>query len=290
MRLSTMTNLIYRPAPDGRSFIHAVRLAHKVGFRVMDFNMCPLQRGETELAGDNWQELVYEIADEAAGLGIEFSQSHLPYPKASVRRRSNTDEGCERNEFFMRMTERAVSISGMLGVKWAVVHPVQRGMDTDFDDDLKYNHEIYDRYFEATSAAGVGLAFENMADVDAHRRFGTTPAELNAIVASYDSPYAGICWDFGHANRTYADQCAALREAGPALRATHLDDNLGKDDLHTVPFIGTVKWPQVMNTLRQVNYSGDLTYELSVYRRMPDELLLPTVEYVYKVGQYLMSL
>lgn len=290
MRLSTMTNLCYNPHEDGRTYIHALRLAHEAGYRVMDFNMCALQRGETELAGEGWQPFVYEIADEAARLGIDFSQSHLPYPKASVRRKSNTDPGCERNEFFIKMTERAIAVSAMLGVRWAVVHPVQRGIDVNPEDDLRYNHEIYDDYLETASKSGVGFAYENMCDVDGRRRYGATAEDLNAIVASYNSSSAGICWDFGHAHRMLADQCPALRSVAHALRATHLDDNLGKDDLHTLPYFGSIKWAEVMKVLREEGYEGDLTYELSAYRRMPEELMLPTVEYARRVGEYLLTL
>lgn len=291
MRLSTMTNLCYTPQADGRSYIHALHRAYDAGYRVMDFNMCPMQRGEGELVGDDWQSFVYEIADEAAKLGIEFSQSHLPYAKVPARRKSNTDPGCERNEFFVKMTERAVAISAMLGVKWAVVHPVQLGLDPSLENDVRYNHEIYDGYLETASRSGVGLAFENMADLEApHRRFGVTAEDLIALVKSYNSPYVGICWDFGHANRVYADQCVPLRAVVPLLRATHLDDNLGRDDLHTLPFFGSVNWRGVMKVLREGSYAGDLTYELSIYRRMPGELMPSTIEYARKIGEYLLTL
>ncbi len=287
MRLSAMTNLFYENREDRRNYLNSLRKTHMAGFSVMDFNMCPFQRGETELLGDNWEVLVYEIADEAARLGVEFSQSHLPYPKAASRRRSPEDEGCEQNEFFIWATERAIRVSAMLGVKWAVVHPVQYigEYELDLEADLAYNHRIYDKYVELASSFGVGLAFENMADVDGRRRFGVTPDELCALIDSYNSEYVAACWDFGHGNRTFRDQTAAIKKLGRRLRATHLDDNIGKDDLHTIPFFGTVKWPEVMRTLREIDYTDDLTYELSCCRRMPSELIPATVRLAREVGE-----
>ncbi len=292
MRLSTMTNLFYENREDGKNYLNSVRKSREVGFKVMDFNMCPFQRKETELLGDDWEAKVYEIANEAAKLGVEFSQSHLPYPKAAVRRKSPADEGCEQNEFFIWATERAIKISAILGVKWAVVHPVQDIAENELDlgADLKYNHLIYDKYVELASSLGVGLAFENMADVDGRRRFGVTPDELNALIDSYNSKFVGACWDFGHGNRCFYDQAKVLTKLGSRLHATHLDDNVGKDDLHTVPFFGTINWPDTMKALRSVNYPGDLTYELSVCKKMPAELVMPTVKYAYEVGQYLIKL
>lgn len=292
MRLSTMTNLFYEEREDGKNYLNSIRKTHAAGFRVMDFNMCPFQRRETELLGDDWESKVYEIADEAAKLGVEFSQSHLPYPKAAVRRKSAADEGCELNEFFIWVTERAIRISGMLGVKWAVVHPVQEiaSDELDFDTDLAYNHLVYDRYVELASSLGVGLAFENMADVDGRRRFGVTAGELNALVDSFGSEYVGACWDFGHGNRTYYDQTKGLAKLGGRLRATHLDDNIGKDDLHTIPYFGTINWKKTMETLRDIGYGGDLTYELSCCKRMPEELKESTVRYIHRVGEYLLNI
>ncbi len=290
MRLSTMTNLFYEEREDRRGFLNSVRRTAEAGFKVMDFCMCPMQRRETELVGDDWEALTYEIADEATKLGVEFSQSHLPYAKVVSRRKSATDEGCEQNEFFMQMTERAIRISGMLGVKWAVVHPVQKSVDADPDADVKYNHEIYYKYLELASSLGVGLAFENMADVDGKRRFGVTAADLCAIVDSYNSEYAGACWDLGHGNRVFTDQRPQLLTLGDRLKATHVDDNIGKDDLHTIPFHGTVKWPVIMKTLKDIGYTGDFNFELASCKRMPPELKKITVEYIYQVGQYLISL
>ena len=213
--------------------------------------------------GDDWEALVYEIADEAARLGVEFSQSHLPYPKAATRRKSPADEGCEQNETFIRVTERAIRVSAMLGVKWAVVHPVSYvgEYELDREADLAYNHQIYDKYVEQASSLGVGLAFENMADIDGRRRFGVTPDELCDLIESYNSEYVAACWDFGHGNRTYYDQTGAIKKLGRYLRATHLDDNIGKDDLHTIPFFGT-QMARVMKTLQKSIIPATIRAEL----------------------------
>jgi sugar phosphate isomerase/epimerase len=287
-----MSNLFYENREDQKNYLNSVRKTHEAGFKVMDFNMCPFQRHETELLGDDWEERVYEIANEAAKLGIEFSQSHPPYPKPAARRKSPLDEGCELNEFIIRATERSIRISAMLGVKWAVMHPVQdfENGELDLENDLAYNHRIYDRYFELASSLGVGIAFENMADIDGKRRFGSTPDELNALVDSYNSRYVGACWDFGHGNRMFADQSKALARLGSRLKATHLDDNVGKDDLHTLPFFGNINWPDTVKTLRSINYDGDLTYEINVFKRMPAELLMPSVKYAREIGEYLLKL
>ena len=295
MKLSTMTNLFYPKEADCLDgFARSLRKTHEMGFDAIDFCMCPMQRGDTELCSDDWEAHLEKIVAVRDELGLDIAQSHLPYPKVAVRRKLPTDEGCEQNEYFVKMTERAVRISGALGVKWAIVHPVEAsGADeVSFEENIAYNHKIYEPVIDLASSLGVGIAFENMADVDGHRRFGVTGEELAALVDSFDSPLVGACWDFGHGNRCFVDQTTQFRKLGSRLVATHVDDNmgLGKEDLHTLPFLGTVKWEKVMKTLREMNYEGCFNFELAVCKRMPADMVERTVKYAYDMGRYLLTL
>ncbi len=295
MKLSTMTNLFYPKEADCLDgFARSLRKTHEMGFDAIDFCMCPMQRGETELCRDDWEARLEKIVAVRDELGLDIAQSHLPYPKVAVRRKLPTDEGCEQNEYFVKMTERALRVSGALGVKWAIVHPVEAtGADeVSFAENIAYNHKIYEPIIRLASSMGVGIAFENMADVDGHRRFGVTGEELAALVDSFGDPLVGACWDFGHGNRCFVDQTNQFRKLGSRLVATHVDDNmgLGKEDLHTLPFLGTVKWEKVMRTLREMGYEGCFNFELAVCRRMPADMVERTVKYAYDMGRYLLTL
>ena len=292
MKLTTMTNLFYSNTPDGEGYLRAMRRTHEVGFDGQDFCMCPMQRGETELNSDDWEAKLERLCAEREALGIDMVQSHLLYPKAAMRRKYATDEGCELNEYFMKMNERAVRISGALGVKWAVVHPVDAVREGVYDTrgQVEYNHRVYDPIVKLANELGVGIAFENMCDVDGYRRFGAAAEDLMAIVSSYDGAKVGICWDFGHAHRALKDAEPSLRMVAPYLRATHVDDNRGTDDLHILPFHGTINWGRMMTVLREIGYGGAFNFELSICRRMPEELVEDTVRYAYRVGRYLLSM
>ena len=119
-----------------------------------------------------------------------------------------------------------------------------------------------------------------------------TGEELAALVDSFGDPLVGACWDFGHGNRCFADQTTQFCKLGTRLVATHVDDNMGvgKEDLHTIPFLGTVKWPKVMKTLREMQYEGCFNFELAVCKRMPAEMVERTVKYAYDMGRYLLTL
>ena len=295
MKLSTMTNMFYPKTPNCEDgFVQSLRKTHAIGFDAIDFCMCPMQRNETELCRDDWEAQLERIVAVKEELGLDIAQSHLLYPKVAVRRKSPTDEGCELNEFFMKMNERAVRVSGALGVKWAIVHPVEASGSDEISTkaNLDYNHQIYEPVIRLASSLGVGIAFENMADVDGHRRFGVTGEELAMLVDSFDDPMVAACWDFGHGNRCFVDQGEQIRKLGARLRATHVDDNmgLGKEDLHTIPFLGTVKWNKIMPLLTEMGYDGCFNFELAACRRMPEAMVEQTVRYAYEIGRYLLTL
>ena len=291
MRLSTMTNLLYEPRDDGEGLLISVRNTANIGFRVMDFSMCSMLKGLPELTGDNWESVVYKIANEAVKLGVEFSQSHLPFAKVASRRKTPFDDGCEQNEYFMKMSMRAIDISGMLGVKWAVVHPVNllAESENDRESDVKYNHFIYDKYIERASSRSVGIAFENLCDIDGKRRFGVAADELISIVESYNLE-VGVCWDFGHANRSFCNSDIPLEKILPYIKATHVDDNFGTDDIHTLPYFGNVNWGKIMGVLKNSTYSGDFNFELGVTKRMPYNLKIPTAKLAFEIGNHLISI
>ena len=294
MNVSTMTNLFYDFKKNGdRAYLESMVKIHEYGFDVMDFCMCPMQRNETELNGENWKFLVDRIGNEAAKLGVRFGQSHIPYAKNKPGL-APTDEGCEQNEWFIETTKRCIEISAMLGVKWAVAHPVTDFSDpTDIGRNIAYNHEIYDKYVEQASALGVGIALENMTDLtqnSMYRRFGVTAYELCELVDSFGSPYVGACWDFGHANRmAFKPQSQQLQKLGSRLKATHVDDNIGQTDLHTIPFFGTIDWADSVKALKDIGYQGDFNFELGVFRRIPEALKPAATRLVYETGRYLVD-
>ena len=288
MKVSTMVNLFLDAKNGDDAYLESVRKTREIGFTTMDFVMCGMQRNETELNGDRWEFLVDRIGNEAAKLGVEFGQSHLPYYKWKTS--DPAAEGCEKNGFIIEMTKRSIEISRMLGVKWAVVHPVtDHKYIVDDEKNLAYNHEIYDKYVELASKYGVGIAFENMADIDGNRRYGTVAKDLIQIVDSYNSEYVGACWDFGHANRVKLPQGLQIEALGKRLKATHVDDNIGQTDLHTIPYLGTVNWEDAVTALKSIGYEGDFNFELAVCKRLPKELIPSAAKFIFDVGNYIVD-
>jgi L-ribulose-5-phosphate 3-epimerase len=290
MRLSTSTNFFaYKGEGEYTSYIESMKRCKAAGFNVLDANFCSALNGKTDLAKDNWQEIMTDIRNEAEKLGVEFSQSHPVFIPGSIYNKPP-----ETMEIYKKMMERSIIASSILGVKWAVLHPIEEKILTEFDMDanIRANFKFFASAVELAKKNNVGVAFENMLEkVTTKRRFSSHAGELVALVDAYNDPGVGACWDFGHGNLLYKDQRVALRTLGKRLKATHVDDNYGLDDDHMFPFHGTVDWHSIMPVLREIGYEGDFTYEAhKEFYKLPEAIKDSLAKVAYEIGVYCLSL
>lgn len=290
MRIATMTNLFrdQRGMETHIKYIESMRRCKAAGFDVLDLNMCAMLPGKTEFNQDDWMKQADMVREEAEKLGIEFCQSHPPYRPSRFAHFKTQEE----EDYFNEITRRSIIISGMMGVKWAVMHPVTACENSEYDleENIIRNHEAFDRVIELATKEKVGLAFENMSDKDNKRRFGSTVSELKSLIDSWNGANVGVCWDIGHGNRIYIDSVRPIKEMGKYIKALHVDDNHGGSDEHLVPFQGTICWEGVMKALTEIGYEGDLVYEIKLNDYMPDQLKDSAAKFAAEVSRYLLSL
>lgn len=294
MKLSTSTNLIaYRP--DWVSFIpilESMKRLKAVGFDAADLNLTDAGKSFFSIAKDDWREWAERVAALSEALKLPLTQSHPPFYNALIPEN-------EKAAVWEPMIKRAIEVSGMTGVRWAVMHPGTYPDDTaDFKESKRRNYEYFMPYLELAERVGCGIAIENMADdvrAPGHRRpncsYCATYVELCDLVDSLRAPNAGICWDFGHANLMGIDQRQALRVMGKRLKATHVADNSGIRDDHILPLMGTIDWRSILPVLAEIGYTGDLTFEIhNATSRLPDFLVDDMAAMCEKTGRYLLSL
>lgn len=290
MRLSTSTNFFAdRRDGDCTPYVEAMRRCKAAGFNVLDANFCPAFVGKGDLVKENWMEKMAELRNEAEKLGIEFSQSHPVYIPGSIQKQT-----AETMEVFKEMMRRSIIASSILGVKWAVLHPIEEKILTEFDTEanIRANFQFFAPVVELAKKNNVGLAFENMIErLNTKRRFSSHAGELTALVDTYNDPGVGACWDFGHGNFLYRNQGIALRTLGKRLKAVHVDDNYGLEDDHMFPFHGTIDWHSIMPVLTEIGYEGDFTYEAhKEFYKMPEHLKDSLAKVAYELGNYCLSL
>ena len=289
MRLSTSTSIMdrYQRVQGIIPMESCIRSCYEAGYRVLDMNLCDMSNPGMPLASDDWQSWVDRIATLSAKLGIEFSQSHSHFYNF-------LNPAIENRAFHDEMIRRSCIASGMLGVKWMTVHAATETQTKGYSHQAskKGNLDYFPPYFELAFQQGVGIVIENMFDPTPLQRTYTASLEdLLDLVDAFHDPRVQVCWDFGHANLVGYDQVQALHQVGKRLKSTHFADNHGSKDEHLLPFYGDIDWISMMRTLKEIEYQGDLTYEVTPFLdRVPPEIRAAALRHSVDIGNYLLSL
>ena len=220
---------------------------------------------------ENYQKDVENIKELLCKYGLACKQTHLPTYHLTVSSEI-TDEKTETS------IKRAIKASAELGAEWVTYHPrtdITNGYSR--TKSFEVNRDILSGYLDDAEKYGIGIAVENMPlyplvwpDL---RFFGGSWEELCELCDSFHSDGIGICWDFGHANTSWIDQSAAIKEIGKRLKMTHVHDNYKRGDHHQLPAMGDLQWGCIdwkkpMNALKEINYTGSLALEV-IYPSIP---------------------
>lgn len=187
--------------------------------------------------------------------GLYFQSVHAPFNKAH----KPWEEG-EEGEAEIDSLIECIRECSEAGVPIVVIHPII-GMDRHNPTDLGI--ERFSRLVKEAEKLGIMLAFENVEGIE----------YLEKIIADLgSSPAVGYCWDTGH-EMCYNGSMDVPALFGDKLICTHLNDNLGQtdpnvitwlDDSHLFPFDGIADWQGIADRLARIDYSGELTFELTI--------------------------
>lgn len=141
--------------------------------------------------------------------------------------------------------------------------------------DTPLDFRFFDRMVDHARLQGVSVAFENLEGEE----------YLEALLKRYcDQPHVGYCWDSGH-DHCYPHKLDFLKVFGDRLIMTHLNDNLGlrdpsgipsgNDDLHFLPYDGTIDWPQAIGRLKTAAKQEILNFEIKTQTHSDDPADLP---------------
>ncbi len=253
---------------------------HKsAGFDALDFSM-----GLIAKQCDDWQRYIEIALESAAHEGIRFEICHLPFSTAISTKPELLPEFCAGMHF-------SIDAAAMLGVDVAVLHPnaVTHRLD-EYDEEREYENVLSHLapFVEHAERVGVKLALENMRlvheSVETHR-FCQSPEELCRVA---DELGIGVCWDFGHAQISGVKQSEGLAYVGGRLKAVHINDNFGLDDIHIPVFTGRVDWRDAMRGLSEIGFCGPLNFELAT-GRIPPEMHGSFAAYMLKSAETLAS-
>ena len=251
----------------------------KAGFEGIDFNNDVAEYCTTE----HDEEFYRSLGKYAASRGVAICQAHAPFPSSYVEE----DKSAKRFEEIVQGIKNAA----YLGAPMIVVHPcVHLDFAVEGNPEIlfEYNLNFYKKLIPVARECGIKIAIENIGRVS----ITSTPERLNKLFDTLNDPVFTVCFDVGHCLLQGVDPAEAIRAIGHRLvdGCTHVHDNNGDRDTHTLPYYGKVEWESVMKALADIDYAGDLNYEASAFiKDIPVALYEDGLTYMAKVGKYLIE-
>ena len=149
-------------------------------------------------------------------------------------------------------TKQVIDCMGLFGAGHLTVHGMEERKET---ASKKAFHKSLSELAEYCKEKGVRIAIENILHGSSARDI------LKLLDDRYDPDVVGLCLDLGHANIS-GDPAADLEECSERLFALHISDNNGREDLHSIPFTGTINWLEVAAVLKKIGFDGYFMYEI----------------------------
>jgi sugar phosphate isomerase/epimerase len=119
----------------------------------------------------------------------------------------------------------------------------------------------------------------------------TTPEELSDFILELDSPCFVACVDVGHAAFTGTkpeEFCAKIKNG--LLKAVHIQDGDYIGDCHIPPYMGKFNWMAILESLKELEYDGELTFEVFNYlSNYPNDLIFDALCFAERTGRSLIS-
>ena len=249
MKLATTTGDFGRYFPGNEDRIRAL---HRAGFRHIDLSLYGDNTEASPFMRENWMDEVEHIRRVAAELGMDFVQSHAPS--------CNPLEFEQNWELQVAVTARSLEVCAALGIPHAVYHAGWK-LGLSKEEYFEQNMRFVRRLIPTMEKTGVMLLIENSTRANmGERYYFYTGQDMVDFIRYADHPLIGACWDTGHAN-VEGHQYDDIVAMGKHLRALHFNDNRGHGDEHIMPYLGTMSVDEVMCGLRDIGYTGDLTFE-----------------------------
>lgn len=270
----------------------AIRLIAQAGFDAYDITLNGIEGNP--IFEDNYKDYLASLKAVADEAGITCNQSHAP----SSSRRDDSPKNQYYNEHIFDWLVRSLEAAAYLGAKNIIVHPINymtyRGNESYLKD---MNMEFYRALAPHAKRVGIRIALENTGQMDKRRGIfvdsvcGSVREQIDYLETLGDDCFVA-CLDLGHCGLLGHEVTDSIRALGAdRLAALHVHDNNFREDNHTAPFCGKMEWMPILETLAQIGYRGDFTFECyNFFRGLPSEFLPDAAEYLCRLGRRMANL
>ena len=192
---------------------------------------------------ENWEHNQEEQVKLCKELGLNIIFAHLGYQNIN----SIWEDGIEGDNQVERY-KRNIKDCHDNGIPMVVMHLTSHKKAPKYDE-IGLNR--IKKIVKYAKELNMKVAFENT----------KIKGYLEYVLDNIKDENVGICFDAGHYHAHFDDEFN-FEFFKDRIFAVHLHDNDKSDDLHLLPFDGTIDWKDVIKKLKECNYNGPVTLEL----------------------------
>lgn len=162
----------------------------------------------------------------------------------------------------IRQHKRALRIAGYLGVKVFVIHAgsFYPGDKKGCENGLDRLYNSLEELITTAEEYNIIIAIENYPVGE--NAIIKSPFDIKKIIDDFNSPFLKMTLDIGHANLTDIQAIEYIKELKDKIVHLHINDNLGKEDLHQIPGKGNIDFEAVKKELDNINYNNVGIFEI----------------------------
>lgn len=191
----------------------------------------------------NWNPNQEEQVEMCKELGLNIIFAHLGYENIN----EIWEEGA-KGDNLVEEYKNDIKKCYENGIKMVIMHLTSKSKAPMYG---KLGLDRIRKITEYARTLNVKVAFENT----------KIKGYLEYVLENIKDDNVGICFDAGHYHVHFNDEFN-FELFKNRIFAVHLHDNDKSDDLHLLPFDGTIDWKSVMAKLKECNYNGPITMEV----------------------------
>ena len=222
--------------------------------------------------------------DEIKANGLGISQAHAPFPAYDPR--------CPKLlDYAIELYKNIIRFCAEVGCPRIIIHGISRQpsyKNMTNEECRELNRKLYESLIPVLNEVKtVKVCLENLPMWDNYAGktiltggHCTNPIsaanEIDELNAKAGGDYFGFCLDTGHLHICRTPFYDFIPTLGKRLSAFHIHDNDQTNDLHMMPYSGTIRWDVFLREVKATGYDGDISFETFAQvktSRIPKELI-----------------
>ncbi len=214
--------------------------------------------------GRECTEVFRPFAEAARKHGVENFQAHAPIPSLVYPPENGT------NARLIEVFKNVVRGCDSMNCRNLIIHPFFLDYEHSLTalEEWELNIESYSRLIPTAREYGVTICLENVGMRHNGKFFAAFTSDLDTACRCVDElnavagePVFGFCLDTGHMLLCSLDPYRTVTRLGHRIRAFHIHDNDGREDLHLAPYLGLLDWDRFCAGVREIGYDRTLSFE-----------------------------